>query len=892
MSAPPSTAAAAVVDVILRDGSTLRLRAPAHNDAGALVTFFERLSNDSRYLRFHGVRRVDVTLVEHVLDPNWTDRGALIGTLTDAQGDERVVALAEYARLRDPASAEVAFTVADDLQGRGAATRLLEQLAARAAEVGIEGFVAEVLPENSAMLAVFRDAGFEESRKLSGGEVEVHFPIASTERFLARVEERDHIAVAASLRPFFAPASVAVIGASKRRGSIGGELFRNILEADFTGATYPVNREGEPVAGVRAYRTIEEIPDPVDLAVISVPGKGVLESAEEALRKGVRALCVISAGFAEVGSEGVERQEKLLALVRAHGARLVGPNCLGIAVPPIGLNATFAPRALPSGRIAFSSQSGALGLALLEKASERGLGFSAFVSIGNKADVSSNDLLEWWEEDDGTDVVLLYLESFGNPQKFARVAGRLARRKPILALKAGTSRAGARAASSHTAALAGSDAAVEALFRSSGVLRARNLEELIDVATLLSSQPLPAGRRVAVLTNAGGLGILCADACEAAHLELPELTEETRQALSEILPSEASVANPVDLLGSATGEVYTRVLPHILRDPGIDAVIALFVPPVVAGADEVAAAMRVALERDPSDKPVLAVVVSADGTPETLRDPASPLATFAYPESAAHALGVAAGRAEWLRRPAGTVPEIDKIDVAAARRLVDGALADSGDVWLDAADIRTLLTAYGVPLVPEQIAADADEAVAAAEALGRPVVLKTAVAGVHKTESGGVALNLETDEEIRAAAERIGGPLLVQPMIGGGTELLAGVVQDPLFGGLVAVGPGGVFAELIGGAEFRIAPLTDRDADELVNGGKAGQLVRGFRGAPAADDEALTSLVHRLSRLAVDFPEVAELDLNPIIALPSGCVAVDARIRLRSRPEDRALKSW
>ncbi len=892
MSAPPSTAAAAVVDVILRDGSTLRLRAPAHNDAGALVTFFERLSNDSRYLRFHGVRRVDVTLVEHVLDPNWTDRGALIGTLTDAQGDERVVALAEYARLRDPASAEVAFTVADDLQGRGAATRLLEQLAARAAEVGIEGFVAEVLPENSAMLAVFRDAGFEESRKLSGGEVEVHFPIASTERFLARVEERDHIAVAASLRPFFAPASVAVIGASKRRGSIGGELFRNILEADFTGATYPVNREGEPVAGVRAYRTIEEIPDPVDLAVISVPGKGVLESAEEALRKGVRALCVISAGFAEVGSEGVERQEKLLALVRAHGARLVGPNCLGIAVPPIGLNATFAPRALPSGRIAFSSQSGALGLALLEKASERGLGFSAFVSIGNKADVSSNDLLEWWEEDDGTDVVLLYLESFGNPQKFARVAGRLARRKPILALKAGTSRAGARAASSHTAALAGSDAAVEALFRSSGVLRARNLEELVDVATLLSSQPLPAGRRVAVLTNAGGLGILCADACEAAHLELPELTEETRQALSEILPSEASVANPVDLLGSATGAVYTKVLPHILRDPGIDAVIALFVPPVVAGADEVAAAMRVALEREPSDKPVLAVVVSADGTPETLRDPASPLATFAYPESAAHALGVAAGRAEWLRRPAGTVPEIDKIDVAAARRLVDGALADSGDVWLDAADIRTLLTAYGVPLVPEQVAADADEAVAAADALGRPVVLKTAVAGVHKTESGGVALNLETDEEIRAAAERIGGPLLVQPMIGGGTELLAGVVQDPLFGGLVAVGPGGVFAELIGGAEFRIAPLTDRDADELVNGGKAGQLVRGFRGAAAADDNALTSLVHRLSRLAVDFPEIAELDLNPIIALPTGCVAVDARIRLRSRSEDRSLKSW
>ena len=489
-----------------------------------------------------------------------------IGALADAGGDERIVALAEYARLRDPAAAEVAFTVADDLQGRGAATRLLEQLAARAAEAGIEHFVADVLPENTAMLAVFRDAGFEESRTLGGGEVEVRFPIAPTERFRARVEERDHIAVAASLRPFFAPACVAVIGASKRRGSIGGELFRNIIAADFAGAAYPVNRAGEAVAGVRAYRAIEEIPDPVDLAVICVPGGRVLESAGKRCGKACRRSASSLRDSPRSAPKG-ERQEQLLALVRAHGARLVGPNCLGIAVPALGLNATFAPRALPPGRIAFSSQSGALGLALLEKASERGLGFSAFVSIGNKADVSSNDLLEWWEEDEDTDVVLLYLESFGNPQKFARVAGRVARRKPILALKAGTSRAGARAASSHTAALAGSDAAVDALFRSAGVLRARNLEELVDVATLLSSQPLPKGRRVAVLTNAGGLGILCADACDAAGLELPELAEETRQRSQPSCPSEASVANPIDLLGSATGETYARHFP-LLRDPG------------------------------------------------------------------------------------------------------------------------------------------------------------------------------------------------------------------------------------------------------------------------------------------------------------------------------------
>jgi len=888
---PSDLATVGAVDVILRDGSTLRLRAPRVDDVDSLLVFFERLSDRSRYQRFHGILRVDEAFVARFVEPDWTDRGALLGAVADEYGGERVVALAEYARLRDRSAAEIAFTVADELQGRGAATRLLEQLAPLAAEAGIERFLAVVLPENTAMLAVFRDAGFEVTRKLEGGEVEVRFPIASTPHFRERVEERDHIAVGASLRPFFAPASVAVIGASKRRGSIGGELFRNVLAADFAGAAYPVNLTGEAVAGVRGYSTIEEIPDPVDLAVICVPGEHVLESAEASLRKGVRALCVISAGFAEIGAEGVERQERLLALVRAHGARLVGPNCLGIAVPGIGLNATFAPGALPPGRIALSSQSGALGLAMLEKAAERGLGFSAFVSIGNKADVSSNDLLEWWEEDEGTDLVLLYLESFGNPHKFGRIAGRIARRKPLLALKAGTTRAGARAASSHTAALAGSDAAVEALFRSAGVLRARTLEELVDVAALLSHQPLPRGRRVAVVTNAGGLGILCADACDAAGLELPELASETREALAELLPVEASVTNPVDLLGSATGVTYLLALPHLLRDPGVDAVIALFVPPVVAGAEEVAAAIREAAEKVLSEKPLLAVVVSAEGTPAALRDVDSPLAAFSYPESAAHALGLAAERAEWLRRPVGTIPVVD-VDLAAARRVVDMALATTDDAWLEPASARDLLTAYGIPLVPERLATTAKEAVAAAHELGFPVVVKTAAAGVHKTESGGVALDLAGDNDVRAAAERIGGPLLVQPMIGGGVELLAGVVQDPVFGPLVAFGPGGVFAELIGGAEFRIAPLTDIDAEELVKGGKAGRLVRGFRGAPPADANALVDLVQRLSQLTQDVPELSELDLNPVLALPDGCVAVDARVRLRTRAEGRSLKSW
>jgi acetate---CoA ligase (ADP-forming) len=876
-------AAADIRDVILRDGTTLRLRPPRAADAEALLEFFAGLSERSRYWRFHGLPELGRRLVEPWIEPNWTDIGALIGALGDP-GEERVVALASYARLREPATAEVAFAVADDLQGRGVGTRLLEQLAALAGAVGVERFVAVVMPENRPMLGVFEDAGFTIARALEGGEIEVRFPIAATATYQEAVDVRDHVAVTASLRPFFQPGSVAVVGASRRRGSIGGELFRNILAGDFTGAAYPINVKGEPVAGVRAYTKIAEIPDEIDLAVICLPGELVLAAAEESLQKGVRALCVISAGFAEIGREGIERQEQLLALARAHGARIVGPNCLGIASAAVSLNATFAPRAFPKGRIGFSSQSGALGLALLERAEARGLGLSAFASIGNKADVSSNDLLEWWEDDPDTDLVLLYLESFGSPRKFARIARRLARRKPILAMKSGTTRAGQRAAGSHTAALAGSEAAVDALFHQAGVIRAGTLGELLDVASLLSSQPAPLGRRVAVITNAGGLGILCADACEAAGLELPSLAQETRDALAAVLPSEASVANPIDMLGSATAASYAKALPLILDDPGVDALIALFVPPVAVTADEVGAAIATAAAAGPADKPVLASIIAAGGSPASLGG----VPSFAYPESAARALGRACQRADWLRASSGTVPELDGIDRAAAAEIVE-----RNDDWLSPADARALLEAYGIPLVGEQVVETAADAVAAAAELGYPVVVKTAAAGAHKTEQGGVALDLADEEAVRVAVARIGLPVLVQPMVKGCAELLAGIVQDPVFGPLVVFGPGGVFAELIGEAGFRLAPLTDVDAEELVTTGKAGKLVAGFRGRPPSDDRALVDLVLRLARLAEDLPEVAELDLNPVLGLERGCVAVDARIRV-SRPSGQSalLKTW
>jgi acetate---CoA ligase (ADP-forming) len=874
----PSTRA----DVVLKDGSTMRFRPPTGADEDALLRFFQTLSDESLYRRFHGHPDVGGPLVRPVLDPDWTERGALIG-----MHEDRIVAVANYVRLRDVSTAEVAFAVADDFQSRGIGTRLLEQLAATATEVGIEKFVAEVMPDNAAMLRVFADAGFETTRETILGTTEVHLTLNPTETLRVRVDERDHVGVVTSLAPFFEPKTVAVIGASPRIGSIGGELFRNVLRAEYSGVAYPVNRSGAPVAGVRAYTSVAEIGEPVDLAVVCLPGPRVIDAAAEALSAGVRALCVISAGFAETGTEGAARQEELLELVRGHGARLLGPNCLGIAVAGPRLNATFGPRALPAGNVGFSSQSGALGLAVLERAAERRLGLSSFVSVGNKADISSNDLLEYWEDDPQTDVVLLYLESFGNPRKFARVARRVARTKPIVAMKAGRTSAGARAASSHTAALAGSEAAVDALFHQAGVLRVDTLEELLDVTSLLATQPLPRGRRVAVLTNAGGLGILCADACESAGLTLPPLAESTVDELRAVLPEEASISNPVDMLGSAVGTTYEQVLPALLRDSLVDSVIVLFVPPVVAGADEVAAAIGRAVERaGVSDKPVLACVISSGGVPEPLLS--APVAAFSFPESAARALGRTAERAEWLRTPQGRVPELEGIDVARARALVQGA----GDRWLTPVETRALLQSYRIPVVAERSADTVDEAVAAAAELGYPVVLKTALAGVHKTERGGVALDLRTDDAVRDAAQRIGPPFIVQPLVRGGAELLVGAVEDPVFGPLVALGPGGTLAELIGDAGFRLAPLTDADAEELVHAGKVGRLLAGFRGAPAADSAAVSDLVLRIGRLADDLPELAELDLNPVIAGRDGCVVVDARVRVAAPLRPARTKTW
>jgi acyl-CoA synthetase (NDP forming) len=604
---------------------------------------------------------------------------------------------------------------------------------------------------------------------------------------------------------------------------------------------------------------------------------------------------VISAGFAEAGEAGTHRQAALLDLCRTHGARLVGPNCMGVLARSEegSMNATFAPSLPPAGPVAIASQSGALGIAILEQARSLGLGIASFVSVGNKADLSSNDLLEYWEEDPAVRLIVLYLESFGNPRRFARIARRVGAHTPIIAVKGGRGAAGRRAAASHTAALAGSEVAVDALFRQAGVIRCDTLQELFEVSTLLVHQPLPEGNRVAVLTNAGGLGILCADACEASGLALPALTEETRDALRALLPAEAAVTNPIDMLASGPPASYGAALRLLLADPNVDAVIVLFIPPLVTNAEEVAAALSAACDPPPS-KPVLTCFVGVQGIPNVLRG-ATTIPSYTFPESAARALGHAATRAAWLRRPRGEFPAFPDSNPAEARGVVEAALKAEERPWLEGHAVRTLLHAYGIAMPEERLVHSPEEAAAAREALGAPVAVKLVSRRVlHKSDVGGVRLNLDSPADAAAAYQAIEDGLterglgdamdgaLVQPMVTDGVECLVGVVTDPIFGPLIAFGMGGVTAELLGDVAFRLHPLSDVDADELIACVKVSTLLRGYRGAPAADLPVARELLLRLSRMIDDLPEIVELDFNPVLVRRAGAgvLVLDARIRV------------
>jgi acetate---CoA ligase (ADP-forming) len=863
-------------DVVLRNGRTLRLRPIRPEDAEGVRAMYAQLSSDSMHMRFFDVRSPEEALRYSPADVDYVRDFGVVGDI----GGE-IVAVAHYLGLpKRPELAEVAFTIADRLQNCGVATHLLNTLVLAARQNGIERFEAEVLSENQRMLDVFLCFGFEVKSRSEEGSIHISFPIAATEHAEALAAERSQKAAYASMKAVFEPKSIAVVGASRRPEQLGTKIVGNLVQTGFTGALYAVNPNATEIEGVPVYRSLQDIPGFVDLAIIAVPAARVESVVDDCVKKGVRAIVVISAGFGETGEAGRAMERRLLDKVRAAGIRMVGPNCMGVlnTDPAVKMQGTFAPIYPPRGHVAMSSQSGALGLAILDYAKSLGIGLSTFISVGNKADVSGNDLIQYWAEDPQTDVMLLYLESFGNPRKFGEIARRVARKKPIVAVKAGRSASGARAASSHTGALATSDAIVRDLFRQAGIIRTDTLEEMFDVAALLANQPFPLGRRVAVITNAGGPGILAADACEANGLEITHLTAETTAKLRAILPAEASVGNPIDMIASAPPETYRKVVDLVLRDPNVDSVIVIYIPVLATDAPQVAAAIRGAAR-----KTVVATFMSSIGMTADL----APVPSFPFPERAVAALARATAYAEWHRRPTGAPMAFNDIDREQLRVIVDRKIAEGGG-WLDPLDVVALLLAARIPVALAERVMSVYEAVNAAMRIGFPVALKAhGPSLLHKTEQGAVVLNLQDEREVREAyvdlQQRLGDSMteaVVQQMVRGGVEVMLGVTEQPTFGHVIAYGAGGTMVELLSDVAFRIHPLTDVDARDMISDVRWSKMLDGFRGAPPSDTAALREIILRLSELVSICPEIRELDINPLKVLAQGAIVVDARVRV------------
>jgi acetate---CoA ligase (ADP-forming) len=863
------------IDVVLRDGATARLRQASIDDRDQLRQFYEQLSSQSRYFRFFGKPRVG-HIVEDVIRA-LASRDAV--TLV-AEVDHRIVAVAQYFPTHVAGRAEAAFAIADNHQGRGIGTKLLERLGLVARSRGISSFEAYLLHDNQKMRQVLVDSGFALTWDRIDGQVRhVVFSLAESTQLQAKERDRARAAAQASLRPFFRPTTIAVVGAGRRRGGIGAEIFHNLLATGFCGRVVPVNSAGGTVEGIPAASSVGVVDGDVSLAVIAVPCDHVAAAVDDCIAKGVKALLIISAGFAETGAAGRAQEIAILDKVRAAGIRLIGPNCMGVlnTDPAVRLNATFSPVYPPRGRVALSTQSGALGLAILDYAARLNVGFSTFASIGNKADVSSNDLLQYWADDPGTDVILLYLESFGNPRKFSELARDIARTKPIVAVKAGRSAAGARAASSHTGALASSDAIVEALFRQAGVIRTYTLEEMFDVAALLAHQPIPAGRRVAILTNAGGPGILAADACEANGLVLPQPGTATCDALRAFLPSAASIGNPVDMLASAPPDHYEQATRLLLADPTVDSLLVIFIPPLVT--DAKAAAEAVVRGAAGTTKTILTTFMSAQGAPAELKT----IPSYMFPEAAATALSRVVTHAEWRRRPRGSAPVFPDVRPDLARSLI----ADR-EGWLPPPAVDQVLRAFGIP-VAETFPADTEEqAVEAAKYIGGAVALKAVGPSIlHKTDVGGITLGLVGEDAVRQAYRdmraRLGDAMsgvIVQRMVPSGVEMLVGATSDPNFGPVMACGTGGTLVELFSDVVLRLHPLTENDAAEMIDELRGAPLLRGYRGGPAADEHALRDVLLRVSALIDACPEILELDINPLKVLRNGACAIDARMRV------------
>ncbi|HYA00138.1 MAG TPA: GNAT family N-acetyltransferase [Candidatus Binatia bacterium] len=873
-------------DAALIDGAAITIRPLRPGDEPALRGFFDSLSPESIRLRYFSARH---DLTDSDLE-RLTGSDGRTHLHIGAFHASRVVGVADYI-VTVPSEAAIAFVVSDEFQGRGVASLLLEYLAELGRSVGLKRFLAQTMVENLRMLEVFQHGGFiERVGSPEQGVVAVSLNISDTQRARAAIGERERLASVGAVRRLLEPRSVAVIGAGRSPQGIGHQILRNLVQGPFEGRIYPVNRETDSVSGLPAYASARDVPGGVDLAVIAVPAASVPDAIRDCGAAEVRSLVIVSSGFAEVGPEGVAAERELLELTRRYGMRVVGPNCMGVinTDPEIRLNTTFSPVRPAPGNVAFFTQSGALGIAVIDEAERLGIGLSGFVSAGNKVDISGNDLLQYWEQDPRTDVILLYLESFGNPRRFGEIARRVSRRKPIVAVKGGCSGEGGRAAARRVPRTS-SDVCVDALYRQSGVIRVQSLEQLFDVARVLASAPLPEGNRVAVVGNGGGAGSLIGEACQSAGLVLPELAAETRERLARVRQTGVPIGNPVELAAMAGPEQYTEALRAVLDDPCVDSVLTIFTP-LRSDAQSIAEAIQAAGRE--ATKPLLAILF---GEARDKMRRSRELPVFTYPEAAAYALAAVTEYAAWRRRDPGRVVMPADIDLAAAQATVQralGALPPQSKLGPD--DCAALLEAIGVPLATTVRVETLEEALATAEAIGYPVVLKAASADIaHRTERGAVATDLASADAVRLAyegmRERLGpemGGAIVQPMQSAGVETILRVVRDRHFGPLVVFGPGGIAAELSGDEAFRAAPLTDRDIQELIHEPRSSRLLFGYRGRPVCDTQALASIVQRISALVVAVPEITEMELDPVVVNPSGAVVVDVKVRVEPWIQD------
>ncbi|WP_344933860.1 GNAT family N-acetyltransferase [Sphaerisporangium flaviroseum] len=861
-------------DVLLRDGGIAHIRLLRVSDQAALHELVDRSSERSTYLRF----ATGGTATAHAYMDRMTGSGYR-GQALVALVRGRLVGVAEYIGDDAGVRADLGILLDDETHGHGLGTVMLEHLALNAAEEGIKEIVADVLAENTPVIRMLKDSGLELRQRYADGWVSFQISTATSAELLARIDAREHEAERNSLSGVFTPRSVAVIGASRAVTGVGNRVVRNLIDGGFAGPIYPVNPRAAEVCGLPAYPDLSAVPGPVDLAVVATPATAVLGVARDCARHGVRGLVVVSSGFAEMGS--AQQEAELVRVCREAGMRLVGPNCLGIVNTAVSLNASFLPDRPRAGRLGLMSQSGAVAAALIDRAAGIGLGISSFASVGNKADVSGNDLLEYWEDDAATDVIALYLESFGNPRRFGRIARRVSATKPILVVKSGRGDAGGRAVRSHTAAAATPDAAVDALLRASGVIREDSVQDLLDTARLLTHQPLPEGPRVAIVGNSGGPQAMTADACEQRGLVVPELSEAMREALRVRLRTAAAVGNPVDVTADGEAGELADAIRTVLADPDVDAVLVVYTPPFGSGLSRTREAIAAASQG--TGKTVLACVLGHDGLI------GSHVPSYAFPEQAVHALSRAVQYATWRSRPQDPPVEVPPVHAASARQIVQTDLAHHPEGrWLDYQTAARLLGCYGVQVAKAVPVDGADRAREAAALLGLPAVLKATGPGlVHKSDVGGVRVNLRSAEQVRQAyremAERVGPEMtgaLVQHMAADGVEMIVGGVAHDVFGPLVMVGPGGVTAELLADRAFRVPPISGAEAVRMLGELRCEPLLRGYRGRPAANVQALQAQIIGVGRLMDDLPEVAELDLNPVIVTPAGAVAVDVRVRL------------